>query len=108
MLKAGYATQVFKFDNIMESIKQVEIEAIRNNVKVEGKNGRAKPYTSYTYLMSGFVDMWTQSHDGWRRYGAMKTNISKCFNGVLKGARGLPIAAMVEFTWSKLVACFHD
>ena len=38
----------------------------------------------------------------------MTTNISECFNGILKGARGLPIAAMVEFTWSKLVAYFHD
>ena len=37
----------------------------------------------------------------------MTTNVSECFNGVLKGARGLPIAAMVEFTWSKLVAYFH-
>ena len=92
----------------MESIKQVEIEAISNNVKVKWKNGRAKPYTPYTYLMSESVDMWTQSHNGGRRYRAMTSNISECFNGVLKGAQGLPIAAMVEFTWSKLVAYFHD
>ena len=58
--------------------------------------------------MSKFMDMWTQSHDGGRRFRAMTTNISECFNGILKGARGLPIAAMVEFTWSKLVAYFHD
>ncbi|KAL0001456.1 hypothetical protein SO802_015237 [Lithocarpus litseifolius] len=38
----------------------------------------------------------------------MITNISECFNGVLKGARGLPIAAMVEFTWSKLIEYFYD
>ena len=38
----------------------------------------------------------------------MTTNISECFNGVLKGARGLPIATMIEFTWCKLVAYFHD
>ena len=38
----------------------------------------------------------------------MTTNVSECFNGVLKGARGLPITAMVEFTWSKLVVYFHD
>jgi len=38
----------------------------------------------------------------------MTTNISECFNGILKDARGLPIAAMVEFTWCKLVAYFHD
>ena len=38
----------------------------------------------------------------------MKTNISECFNGVLKGARSLLIATMIEFTWCKLVAYFHD
>ncbi|KAL0015294.1 hypothetical protein SO802_002363 [Lithocarpus litseifolius] len=80
-LKAGYATQAVKFDTIMDSIKQVEIEAIRKKKK---------------------------SHDGGRCFGAMTTNISECFNGVLKGAWGLPIAAMVEFTWSKLVEYFHD
>ena len=39
---------------------------------------------------------------------AMTTNTSECFNGVLKCARGLTIAAMVEFTWCELVAYFHD
>ncbi|XP_050249227.1 uncharacterized protein LOC126696551 [Quercus robur] len=38
----------------------------------------------------------------------MTINISECFNGVLKGARDLPIAVMVEFTWSKLVEYFHN
>ena len=109
-MKARYATQVVKFDTIMESIKQVEIEAIRNKKKVTGKDGeeKEKDYLPYTYLMSKSVDIWTQSHDGGRCFGAMTTNISECFNGVLKGARGLPIVAMVEFTWSKLVEYFHD
>ena len=81
----------------MESIKQVEIEAIRNKKKVTGKDGKEKnqDYLPYTYLIGESVDMGTQSHDGGRRFRAMTTNISKCFNGVLKGARGLPIAALV-------------
>ena len=58
--------------------------------------------------MSEDLDKWIQSHDGGRRYRAMTTNIFECFNGVLKGAHGLPIVAMVEFTWCKLVAYFHD
>ena len=62
----------------------------------------------YIYLVSLDLDKWTQAHDGGRRYEAMTTNISECFNGVLKGARGLPIAAMVEFIWCKLVAYLHD
>ena len=95
---------------IIESIKQVKIEAIRNKKKVTGKDGKEneKDYLPYTYLMSESVDMWTQSHDGRRHFGAMPTNISECFNGVLKDARGLPIATMVEFTWSKLVEYVHD
>ncbi|XP_030936269.1 uncharacterized protein LOC115961425 [Quercus lobata] len=107
-LKAGYATQTIKFDTIMESIKQVEIEAIRKNKKVTGKDGREKDYLPYTYLMSESMDMWTQSHDSGRHFREMTTNISECFNGVLKGAWSLPIAAMVEVTWSKLVAYFYD
>ena len=62
----------------------------------------------YTYLMKEDLDLWTQLHDGGYHYGVMTTNVSECFNGVLKGARGLPITAMVEFTWSKLVVYFHD
>ena len=58
--------------------------------------------------MSESVDMWTQSHDGGRRFGTMTTNISECFNDILKGAWGLPITALIEFTWSKLVEYFHD
>ena len=109
-LKVGYATQVVKFNIIMESIKQVEIEAIRNKKKVTGKDGKEKEkhYLPYTYLMSESVDIWIQSHDGGRLFGAMTTNISECFNGLLKGARGLSIAAMVEFTWSKLIEYFHN
>ena len=58
-LKAGYASQVVKFDAIMESIKQVEIEAIRNKKKVMGKDGKEKnqDYLPYTYLMGESVDM---------------------------------------------------
>ena len=86
----------------------MEIEVIRKKKKVMGKDGREKDFLPNTYLMSEFMDMWTQSHDGGRRFGAMTTNISVCFNSVLNGARGLPIVAMIEFTWSKLVVYFHD
>ena len=56
-LKVGYATLVVKFDTIMESIKQVEIEAIRNKKKVTGKDGKEKnqDYLLYIYLMPIFI-----------------------------------------------------
>ena len=38
----------------------------------------------------------------------MTTNMSDCINGVLKGARGLPISTLVDYIWCKLVAYFND
>ncbi|XP_030940266.1 uncharacterized protein LOC115965232 [Quercus lobata] len=108
-LKAGHVTQEAKFELYMQSIKEAEIEALRKKLKTERQE--SEPDSSimpYTYLMKEDLDMWTQLHDGGYRYGVMTTNVSESFNGVLKGAHGLPISAMVEFTWSKLVAYFHD
>ena len=51
---------------------------------------------------------WTLTFDKGYRYGAMTTNVSECFNGVLKGARSLSISAMVKYTWFKLDAYFDD
>ncbi|XP_030930830.1 uncharacterized protein LOC115956658 [Quercus lobata] len=107
-VESGICYSGSKIDTIMESIKQVEIEAIMNKKKVMGKDSKEKDFLPYTYLVSKSVDMWTQSHDGGKYFGVMTTNISKCFNGVLKGARGLPIAAMIKFTWSKLVEYFYN
>ena len=41
------------------------------------------------------LQLWVLSHDGGRRYGIMKTNMSEVFNSVLKGARSLPLTALV-------------
>ena len=38
----------------------------------------------------------------------MTTNLSECFNGVLKSARSLPITAIVKFIFYKLVHYFED
>ena len=35
------------------------------------------------------------SHDGGRRYEIMTTNMTEVFNGILKGARNLPITVLV-------------
>ena len=104
-LKVGYATHEAKFESIMQTIKDVEINAMSG---VEPNDPIIARLIPYTFLMSEDLDKWTQSHDREKRYGAMTTNISECFNGVLRGTRGLPIAAMVKFTWCKLVAYFHD
>ena len=46
--------------------------------------------------------LWALSHDGSRRYGIMTTNISEVFNSVLKGARSLPVTALVKLTFFRL------
>ena len=53
-------------------------------------------------------EKWALTFDKSYRYGAMTTNVSECFNCVLKGARSLPITAMVKYTWFKLNAYFDD
>ena len=79
----------------MQTIKDIKINALR---RIDSKDDEPERYMPYTYLMSEDLDKWTQSHDGGICYGVMTTNISECFNGVLKGTYGLPIVAMVEFT----------
>ena len=74
--KAATANQVRKFENTMDCIKNVNPDA-------------------YDYLKEVADQKWTFVHDHGHRYGAMTTNLSECFNGVLKGARSLPIIAMV-------------
>ena len=61
---------------------------------------------AYTYLKVEDKQKWTLAHDEGRQYGAMTTNLSECFNKVLKGARSLPITAMVRFTFFKVNSYF--
>ena len=104
-LKARYSTQETKFELYMQPIKEDKIEALRKKLRTEQQESEPSPsIMPYTYLMKEDLDKWTQLHDGGYRYGAMTTNVSECFNGVLKGACDLTIAALVEFTHCKLVA----
>ena len=41
------------------------------------------------------LEKWALSHDDGRRYGIMTTNMTEGFNGILKGARNLPITVLV-------------
>ena len=50
--------------------------------------------------------LWAFSHDGGRRYGIMTTNIYEVFNSVLKGARSLPVTALVQLTFFRLNSYF--
>ncbi|KAK4263348.1 hypothetical protein QN277_028771 [Acacia crassicarpa] len=52
-------------------------------------------------------EKWCRSHDAeGRRFGHMTTNLAECVNKVLRGARNLPITALVKLTCSRLVEYF--
>ena len=87
--KAATANQVRKFENTMDCIKNFNPDA-------------------YDYLKEVDQEKWTLVHDHGHRYGAMTTNLSKCFNGVLKGAHSLSITAMVKFTFYKVNSYLDD
>ncbi|XP_050255097.1 uncharacterized protein LOC126700989 [Quercus robur] len=87
--KVATANQVRKFENTIDCIKNVNL-------------------TMYDYLKEVDQEKWTLVHDHGHRYRAMTTNLSKCFNGVLKGARSLPITAMAKFTFYKVNSYFDD
>ena len=83
--RAASATQEQKFNATFELIENVNRDV-------------------HQYLKDVSKDKWTLTIDKGYRYGVMTTNIFECFNGVLKGARSLPIMAMVKYTWFKLIA----
>ena len=87
--KAATTNQVRKFENTMDLIKNVNLAV-------------------YDYLKAEDKEKWTFAHDHGHRYGAMTTNLSECFNGVLKRARSLPIMTMVKFTFYKVNLYFDD
>lgn len=49
---------------------------------------------------------WSIYHDGGFIYGIRTTNMSEYFNGVLKGARFLPITALVKMTFYRVNSYF--
>ena len=55
------------------------------------------------------LDKWTRSHDagGWR-YEFQCSNMAESFNKLLLGIRGMPVNAIVEFTFYRLVAWFNE
>ncbi|KAL0375510.1 UNVERIFIED_CONTAM: hypothetical protein Sradi_3466700 [Sesamum radiatum] len=77
--RAGSEYQIRKFNRIMKEIKSHNI-------------------TAFEFLDQVNKEKWTASHDGGWRTGILTTNMSECINGVLKGARRLPLNAIVEIT----------
>ncbi|KAL0366055.1 UNVERIFIED_CONTAM: hypothetical protein Sradi_3495600 [Sesamum radiatum] len=86
-LLSRHEYQIRKFNRIMEEIKSQNIAA-------------------FEFLDKINKEKWTASHDGGWRTGILTTNMSECINGVLKGARHLPLTAIVEITLVRTVNYF--
>jgi hypothetical protein len=89
IMRAGGANQLRKFNTIMKAIKKFNPSA--------GKRLDDIPR-----------EKWALTYDNGRRCGVTTINMVKCFNGVLKGACNLPIIAMMEFIFFKLVKYFNE
>ena len=76
MCRAAMESKVKKFIYHMDTIGRINVEA-RN------------------WLEHISLEKLALSHDGGRRYEIMTTNMTKVFNGILKGARNLPITVLV-------------
>ena len=84
---AALATKQRKFNRHIATIRRINLEAQQ-------------------WLEGIPLEIWALSHDGGRRYGIMTTNMSEVFNSVLKGARSLPITALVQLTFFRLNGFF--
>ncbi|KAK9274375.1 hypothetical protein L1049_019189 [Liquidambar formosana] len=63
---------------------------------------------AYTELMKEDITKWTIAHDGGKCWGIITTNDIESFNGLMKGARSVPISACVQLTFYRLVKFFAD
>ena len=53
-------------------------------------------------------EQWAMCYDGGHRFGHTNTNVAECVNAVLKDARRLPIAALVEQIFYNMVRYFDN
>ncbi|XP_057529922.1 uncharacterized protein LOC130808464 [Amaranthus tricolor] len=83
--KASEQTKIRKYNFYMNRLKELNEDA-------------------YKYLVDGSIPerQWTLIHDGGHRYGVRTTNMSEAFNGVMKGARSLPITSLVRMTFYRV------
>lgn len=61
------------------------------------------------FLQSAPLSKWSLTHDvGGRRFSMMTTNISEVYNNVLKGARSVPMTAIMELTFYRTNEYFRQ
>ncbi|XP_068647036.1 uncharacterized protein [Aristolochia californica] len=72
---------------------------------IEQQSERAKELLTEGPLR---LEFWSLAHDGNVRFGVLTTNMSESFNNVLRGARRLPIQALVATTFHRLNKYFVE
>nr|KYP54142.1 hypothetical protein KK1_000316 [Cajanus cajan] len=88
LINIGYTTNKHRFERRLERFREVSPEICR-------------------WIDGISLEKWAIAHDEeGRRYGHMTTNLSEAVNKVLKGARNLPITALVKCTYARLVEYF--
>ncbi|CAI9093698.1 OLC1v1029257C1 [Oldenlandia corymbosa var. corymbosa] len=63
---------------------------------------------AHRYIQEIDLCQWTLVKDGYHRWGNLTTNIYESYNNVLKGVHFLPIRALVEATFHKIVLLFLE
>jgi len=54
------------------------------------------------------LEKWTQAYDGGKRYEHMTTNLAESTNSFFRGARSLPICALVKTIFERTNAWFVE
>ncbi|KAJ7972016.1 Transposon protein, putative, Mutator sub-class [Quillaja saponaria] len=87
VLRAGYQVEPYKLHKCMEDLNKLGSD-----------------------FGSWFADCpfekWTMAYDGSRRFGFMTNELAECFDYLLKGARQVPITAMVRLIFCRCVKYF--
>ncbi|KAL0426099.1 UNVERIFIED_CONTAM: hypothetical protein Sradi_1144700 [Sesamum radiatum] len=84
------------------------VDSEPDEVEVEGLTTN-NPENNDEVSIEVMIDvLGTLSHDSGWRTGILTTNMSECVNGVLKGARRLPIVAIVQITFHRSVRYFLE
>ena len=89
MFVADMANQPHKYEKFMNVIFSLNTEV-------------------YVWLMGGSVrpEQWALCKDGEYCWGHISTNMTECFNNLLKGARLLPMTTCIQFTFNQIVDLF--
>ena len=82
---SAFQAQARKFEKSMELVQNIDQEAVEWFNQTDSNGHMILP-----------KECWTLAIDGYCRFGYMTTNMAKTYNSVIKGARGLPVAALVK------------